>query len=1052
MQVQAVVHAGTGENMMNQMATFCLGERVHPLRHWPGTGDQVQATRHKWLWTFANYAFTFRFVAIMNCKYSFIDPRHDGIDNFISSVNHYSKNTGCSLAEAFRELSLYTYKWLLNHFDKKKAHRIHRNVICHSLFWLAFAKAYWDWSKPGRHKYDPEKMARNLAEGRTTMIRVRDPIEYKGKVFVTLGQLFDDVCHQKLAMGVPCHPDYSKQEEEILTHLVKLARDKRNNTVWLPVSIPEVKQVLNPSHPWYKYDDNTRYGRRDRSSSHESGMAPLETMEQDPTQVSAPESTDTEMYQALEKDLLISNDYQAGLVRNATQALDQAVGDVRNVQFKEPDEEVECHRTPGQWLRAEGLGWSILKKETVKTATGTIPRWPHTSDTIPSGIGSPLGKHPGNRMPQGDFRLRFQAQLKVTYGSYTSLKQSSRKREHQTQPKPLAVTPTQSPLQKTGWLQSVVTMVQKVTPEQPQRDKSTHRDRSEDGVIARRRSDGTFMSAPYHLIGAAAMIAEQFVLYCTDRFNRDDFEDEVKDFGNVFEHWTAFIAHYCMVMAVYFEVAWVHGERWIFPIIPPEMEKMTSRRGATLPVSPKELLKRSGDDIAVRCLKRWRYFLVLMQFWKDEITPFQYGGIVRHDSKVLLYVMFRLKAVLKLVDFKFHHYTVKLATSWNDYARENLTSDQVTADRKAHQKTHNELTALKNWMQCRYQEEADLELEILQRIWGDVDRLLVHREDRRCHPGNEEEYHRMRRKMSEEQNKGRGARGAFDQERETCDQRRESESQEQQEYAREREEEIEYQQSEPYPSPMSKSDPPTRLVSPSQSDSTKAKTKVSMSEYRSRQLQQEAAREQEEWDRELERLLKEEQRRQRESIEFQKLELAHQHEIEIQQAEIARIKYEQEELWLEQECLQKEQEVNALISQACHMPVAFGSHTPCYDEHGQELDYHDDVPATSDSQEAKSWGEYFCQQEHDTNPCSLKDAPGGATNLEEEARILQGPTMKSTASKEAILLRDEETPTVDMRQFLAGLETLTPAMLSELSTHIEHLRQLATPLASTKST
>ena len=330
------------------------------------------------------------------------------------------------------------------------------------------------------------------------------------------------------------------------------------------------------------------------------------------------------------------------------------------------------------------------------------------------------------------------------------------------------------------------------------------------------------MSAPYHLIGAPAVIAEQFVLYCMDRFNRDDFEDEVKDFGNVFEHRTAFIARYCMAMVVYFEVAWVRGERWIFPIIPLEMEKMTSRRGATLPVSPKESLKCSGDDIAVRCLKRWRYFLVLMQFWKDETTPFQYGGIVRHDSKVLLYVMFRLKAVLKLVDFKFHHYAVKATTTWNDYARENLTGDQVTADRKAHQKTHDKLTALKNWMQHRYQEEADLELEILQRIRGDVDRLLVHREDRRRHPGNEEEYHRMRRKMSEEQNKGRGAKGAFDQERETRNQHRESESREQQQYAREREEEIEFQQSEPYPAPMSEPDPPTRPVSPSQEGGMKS--------------------------------------------------------------------------------------------------------------------------------------------------------------------------------------------------------------------------------------
>ena len=253
---------------------------------------------------------------------------------------------------------------------------------------------------------------------------------------------------------------------------------------------------------------------------------------------------------------------------------------------------------------------------------------------------------------------------------------------------------------------------------------------------------------------------------------------------------------------------------------------------------------------------------------------------------------------------------------------------------------------------------------------------------------------------------------------------------------------------------MSEFDPPTQPASPPQGDGAKAKTKVSMLEYRSRRLQQEAAREREEHDQESECWLSKEKRRQKEAIEFLKEELAHQHEIEIQQVEIAWIKYEQEQLRLEQECLQKEQEANAklLASQAQHTPVAFGSHTPVYDENGQELDYHDYVPAASGSQEVKSWDEFFRQQERDTNPCSLQDASGSAASLEEEARILQGPTMKLTASEEAILLRDEEMPTMDMRQFLAGLETLTPTMLSELSTHIEHLRQLPSPLASTKST
>ena len=58
--------------------------------------------------------------------------------------------------------------------------------------------------------------------------------------------------------------------------------------------------------------------------------------------------------------------------------------------------------------------------------------------------------------------------------------------------------------------------------------------------------------------------------------------------------------------------------------------------------------------------------------------------------------------------------------------------------------------------------------------------------------------------------------------------------------------------------------------------------------------------------------------------------------------------------------------------------------------------------------------------------------------------------MESTVGEEAVLL--EEMPVMDMRLFLAGLETLTPSMLSEVSTCIEHLRRMAAPLASTKST
>ena len=103
--------------------------------------------------------------------------------------------------------------------------------------------------------------------------------------------------------------------------------------------------------------------------------------------------------------------------------------------------------------------------------------------------------------------------------------------------------------------------------------------------------------------------------------------------------------------------------------------------------------------------------------------------------------------------------------------------------------------------------------------------------------------------------------------------------------------------------------------------------KVSLEDYRSRQLQKEAAKEKEE------HLLDE-----RESTEAEKVKQARLHEIKIWQAEVARIKQEQEQLHLEQERVRKEQEANAalLASQAQQAPVALGSHTPCYDKHGQK--------------------------------------------------------------------------------------------------------------------
>ena len=111
--------------------------------------------------------------------------------------------------------------------------------------------------------------------------------------------------------------------------------------------------------------------------------------------------------------------------------------------------------------------------------TSTTPRQPHKFGDVPRGIGSPLNRHLSNheQYSKGDHRStpefwalikKVDDHAKETYDWCSRLKQSQsscRKQERQVAPKPPGGTPTQSPLQKSGHLQSVVSIMKKQAPQ-----------------------------------------------------------------------------------------------------------------------------------------------------------------------------------------------------------------------------------------------------------------------------------------------------------------------------------------------------------------------------------------------------------------------------------------------------------------------------------------------------------------------------------------------------------------------------------------------------------
>ena len=354
----------------------------------------------------------------------------------------------------------------------------------------------------------------------------------------------------------------------------------------------------------------------------------------------------------------------------------------------------------------------------------------------------------------------------------------------------------QSPAQKAFKLKSTVTVVEPAS-------RPRHRSNSHHRSSSRHRPQVSDMPAwrphrgvPYHLIGICKVEGKRdqesekhLLLYIMDRFTWEHYSPELNDFGNAFGSKTVFVTRFCMAAALYFEVAWARGEKWIFPLIPDLLTESPMRRGGKLPVRPTCSTKRKGDNVKLRCREWWMYLLVLLQCWKDESCAFDYGGALRPDSKVMLFIYFRIKNLLKkagVVDF--HLYQIKSKTSWSIAMLTKYTPDQLTTQREMHQEAKEEMTAFKDWMHKRYEAEAICEYNELQASGSNFDTMANRREDEIRRPGDKDQF---RKERALEQQKKKGApgtpSGGLDAERQR---HRQSESEERQDYSRRRDEEI----------------------------------------------------------------------------------------------------------------------------------------------------------------------------------------------------------------------------------------------------------------------
>ena len=207
----------------------------------------------------------------------------------------------------------------------------------------------------------------------------------------------------------------------------------------------------------------------------------------------------------------------------------------------------------------------------------------------------------------------------------------------------------------------------------------------------------------------------------------------------LFSHERSSITHQIIASVLYTELAWFRGFPYTFPVILLQLErKVPHPDDVPLPECPKESWSRCAVGHKENCQVWWCYLLMLLQYWKDVDSPYPYGGLLHHDSKLMMFLYYQIKHLLFMGKINLHHYSIKNQTPWTTFARQHYSTHQVTKQWETYATICEELAELKDWLLKCYEVELDAEVWEVEQCCEDLWRMSLPRNSADQCPGNED--------------------------------------------------------------------------------------------------------------------------------------------------------------------------------------------------------------------------------------------------------------------------------------------------------------------------
>ena len=138
----------------------------------------------------------------------------------------------------------------------------------------------------------------------------------------------------------------------------------------------------------------------------------------------------------------------------------------------------------------------------------------------------------------------------------------------------------------------------------------------------------------------------EFIRYVIGTLDRKVYDTKIRCLAFAFSGQATILAHCVIALTIATLVAAYRGVHFLIPFIYSELMSSPPNPTDAEPLGPPVCSNEYQTNVHVKYRREWTYLMHLLQYWYNAGTVYTYRGPIRQENKLMLFVYYRINAML----------------------------------------------------------------------------------------------------------------------------------------------------------------------------------------------------------------------------------------------------------------------------------------------------------------------------------------------------------------------------------------------------------------------